>query len=350
MHNRSWLLGIVLVLIVTLVAGCSAPAQQGQKPADGEKKVAEWPTRPLTVVVQFAAGGATDMVARALAAEMQKELGQPISVVNMPGATGAVATAYVMGQPHDGYTLLGASDNIRMFQAMDLGQFSYKDFHHWIGAQGTLALAVKPDSPIKDGKDLIKFLKDKKGAATVSGSGLGSGWHVGMEMFKAVAGFDYKYVPYTGGHPAGVAAISGEVDVAATGLMEQVEFLKGQKLRALFHFSDKPAEIPGYGTVAPITDFVPEMKGKVPFGGWWGLAVPKDVPEEVLQKLDAAYQKAVNSDAFKKLCTDLNLEWTGYDRAQSDELAKKDTSLVSWTLWDVKIAKKNPEELGIPKP
>lgn len=349
MRKRSFLIGLVCLLVAVLVVGCaSTPAPE--KKGEEEEKKAEWPTKPLTCVVQFAAGGATDLVARALSAEMQKELGQPISVVNMPGATGAVATAYVMGQPHDGYTILGASDNIRMFQAMDLGQFNYKDFHHWIASQGTLCISVRPDSPIKDGNDLVKFLKDKKGAATVSGSGLGSGWHVGMEMFKANADFDYKYVPYGGGHPAGVAAIGGEVDIAATGLMEQVEFLKGDKLRPLANFSDQPVEVAGYGKVPPITDYVPELKGKVPFGGWWGIEVPKDVPEEALQKLDAAYQKAVNSDAFKKLCAELNIEWIGLDRAQSEELAKKDTSLVSWTLWDVKIAKKNPEDLGIPKP
>jgi tripartite-type tricarboxylate transporter receptor subunit TctC len=316
----------------------------------GGAALAAWPERPITVVVHFAAGGATDMVARALSAEMQKVLGQPISVVNMPGASGAVATAFVLAKPHDGYTLVGESDNIRMFQVMDLGNFNYKDFHHWIGAMGTLCISVRPDSPIKDGHDLIKFLKEKGASATVSGSGLGTGWHVGMEMLKAVVGLDYKYVPYSGGHPATVAAIGGEVDIAATGLMEQAEFIRGKKVRPLMNFSDEPVELPGYGPIPPVTDFVPEMKGLVPFGGWWGIAAPKGVPDEVLQKLDEAYKVAVNSEGFKKLCESQVMDWVGYDRAQSEELAAKDTSLVSWILWEVGVAKKNPADLGIPKP
>lgn len=91
--------------------------------------------------------------------------------------------------------------------------------------------------------------------------------------------------------------------------MEQAEFIRGKKVRPLMNFSDEPVELPGYGPVPPVTDFVPEMKGLVPFGGWWGIAAPKGVPDEVLQKLDEAYKVAVNSEGFKN-CASRRL-WTG---------------------------------------
>lgn len=347
---------VVLCLILALftLAGCSSGGnqtqQQQQAQPQEQAKTAKYPNKPITIYIQFAAGGATDQVNRALAAEMEKSLGVPVNCVNMPGATGAVATAYVMGQPHDGYSLIGNSDNIRMFQVMDLGNTSYKDLHIWTAAAGVTALCVKPDSPIKTLDDWINTMKTKGKNFTVSTSGVGNGWHISMELLKKYTGTDYKNVPYSGGRPAITACISGEVDATAAGLMEAIDFIKGKQLRVLATFNDKPIDIEGVGTVPSVGDKVPELKKYLPFGGWWGIAAPKDIPQEALDALDKAYATAVQSQTFKDFLAKQYMVWLGYDRQKSEELAKRETSAVGWLLQDLGLAKKSPESLGIPKP
>lgn len=353
--RKSFLLklaAIVTCLLVVLgaLAGCSSGTQQAQQQQQEPAKSAKYPNKPITVYIHFAAGGATDQVSRALAAEMQNALGVPVNCVNMPGATGGVATAYVMGQPHDGYSLIGNSDNVRMFQVMDLGNTSYKDLHIWTAAAGVTVLCVKPDSPIKTLDDWLNTMKTKGKNFTVSTSGVGNGWHISMEMLKNATGTDYKNVPYSGGRPAITAAISGEVDATAAGLMEAIDFIKGKQLVALATFNDKPIEIEGIGTIPSIGDKVPEIKKYLPFGGWWGIAAPKDIPQEALDALDKAYAAAVESPKFKDFLKQQYMVWLGYDRQKSEEMAKKETSFVSWLLQDLGLAKKSPDSLGIPKP
>lgn len=327
-----------LMMVGLLVVGLVSGAQ------------AAYPTRPITVIVQFGAGGATDQVNRALAAEMQQILGVPINVINMPGATGAVATAYVMGQPHDGYVWLGLSDNIRMYQVMDLGQFSYKDFHLWIAAAGVATICVKPDSPIKTMDDFIKAMKEMGKDLTLANSGIANGWHIALEMLKKEVGGDFKIVVYPSGRAAAAAAVAGETKAGIPGLMEAIDLIKGGQLKILATFNDEPIEIEGVGKVPSVAQWAPNIKKYLPFGGWWGIAVPKDVPQEVVEAIDKAYEKAVNSPKFKEFINKQAMVWLGYDRKKSEEYAARETSLVSWLLWDLKLAKKSPEDFKIPKP
>lgn len=311
---------------------------------------AAYPTRPITVIVQFGAGGATDQVNRALAAEMQRFIGVPINVINMPGATGAVATAYVMGQPHDGYVWLGLSDNIRMYQVMDLGGFSYKDFHMWIAAAGVATICVRPDSPIKTMDDFLKAMKEMGKDLTLANSGIANGWHIALEMLKKEGGGDFKIVVYPSGRAAVAAAVAGETKAGIPGLMEAIDLIKGGQLKVLATFNDEPIEIEGVGRVPTVAQWAPNIKKYLPFGGWWGIAVPKDVPEEVVKAIDAAYAKAVQSPKFKYFINKQAMVWLGYDRKKSEEYAARETSLVSWLLWELKLAKKSPESFNIPKP
>lgn len=137
---------LAMVLIVTSIAGCTS-----SKPAGPEQGKAgpKFPERPISVIVQFAAGGATDRTVRVLAAEVEKNLGVPINVTNMPGATGAVATMNVLQAPKDGYTWLGASDNIRTYAVMDLCTSTWKDWDNLVGAIGFNIIAVPVDSKYK---------------------------------------------------------------------------------------------------------------------------------------------------------------------------------------------------------
>lgn len=329
---------LVLLVMGLLVVGLAGGA------------LAAYPTRPITVIVQFGAGGATDQVNRALAAEMQQILKVPINVINMPGATGAVATAYVMGQPHDGYIWLGLSDNIRMYQVMDLGPFSYKDFHMWIAAAGVATICVKPDSPIKTMDDFIKAMKEVGKDLTLANSGIANGWHIALEMLKKEVGGDFKIVVYPSGRAAAAATVAGETKAGIPGLMEAVDLIKGGQLKILAHFNDEDIEIEGVGKIPTVAKWAPNIKKYLPFGGWWGIAVPRDVPQEVVDAIDKAYAQAVQSPKFKEFIQKQAMIYLGYDRKKSEEWAARETSLVSWLLHDLKLARRSPEDFKIPKP
>jgi len=339
---------VSLALITFAIAGCSQ--QQTNQEQANQQQTKKYPSRPLTVVVEFGAGGATDQVCRALAAEFQESLGVPVNVTNMPGATGGVATGYVMGQPHDGYTILGISDNIRSRAVLDLGTYTYKDFHMWIAAAGVPVLLVKPDSPIQTVDDWINAMKTLGEEFTVANAAIGNAWHIAVALIQKEVGGDYKIVAYGSGREAATAALRGDTKAGVGGLMEVIDLLKAGQLKALASFYDKPIEIEGVGVIPSIAEKLLGLRKYLPFGGWWGYAVPKDVPEEVVEVLDKAYNEAIQSERFKKFLDEQGMIFLGYDRKQSEELAARDTSVVSWLLYDLKLAKKSPEDFGIPKP
>lgn len=347
---RSIAVVLILMLAFSVLAGCSssqpADKEQGQK----EEAKSTYPNKPITVYIQYAAGGATDQTCRALAAEVEKEIGAPINSVNMPGATGAVATSYVLGQPHDGYSLVGMSDNIRIYQAMDLGDMSYKDFHMWIAGGGVAAICVRKDSPIKTMEDFVNKLKEKDKDFTVSTSGMGNAWHTSLEMLNKSVGGDYKVVIYNGGRPALVGCLNGEVEATVVGLMEVIEFVRSGDLRVLATFNDKSYEIEGVGSVPSVGEYAPEIKPVLPFGGWWGFGLPKDAPQEVVDAIDKAYEKAKESQKLKDFFKNNYFVYLGYGREESEKMAARETPIAQYLLWDLGVAKKDPAKFGYERP
>jgi len=314
-------------------------------------KEANWPSKDITVVVPFNPGGGTDLTSRAVADEMSKALGKNISVVNTPGASGSVGTLSVANAPHDGYTILANGFmSFVSYPVMGYAETTYRDWHIWIATFSPNVIAVKPDSKYQDIASLVKGFKENPGSVSVGTAGVGTGGHIASEVLKSALGIDYKHVPYQGGNPAIVAALSGEVEVVPQLSMEMVDMLRGGKLKGLAALTDKPLNIEGADPVPSITEAFPELASIVPLGEAFGFAVPKDTPDSVVQKIDEAFKKAMASDSVKKLATEKGVELLGYSGEESQKYVEKLASTVDWALFDGGVAKISPEKFDIKRP
>lgn len=311
---------------------------------------ADWPNRPITVLVGFGAGGFTDLLARSVANEMSKELGVNISVVNQPGASGGIAASNVLRARRDGNTWWGIADAIRMQAVMGYHPTTYRDWITFITATFEGVVSVRADSPYETFEQLLTDVRQRPGEITFGASSPGTTWHISMEIMRQYGNFDYQFVPYPGSHPAQVAAMSGEVDAVLTGLGEQIDLIRSGQLRPLAVFAKEPATIESVGQVPAITDFMPELEPYLPFSAWVGLAIPADTPADIVARMTEAYEKAVATDAVRSF-TEQNygnlVGLTGDDAAQWVE---KDTSVVSWLLWELGLATHSPETYNIPRP
>ena len=157
---------------------------------------------------------------------------------------------------------------------------------------------------------------------------------------------------YKGGKPGVLACLQGEIDVCASGLHEEIEFLKSGKLRPLASFAKDPIKIPTGEVIKPIGDFVPSLNAFAPFGGYYTLAVKKDTPVPILKKIAAAFEKACNSPGFQSILKKKFFTKDVLLGAAADKAAAAAEATTSWLLWDLKVqgVKVNPADLGIPRP
>jgi len=310
----------------------------------------KWPTRPITIYIGYAPGGGMDMMGRILSEEMRKTLGVAMPVVNMTGANSAIAMDHVYKQPKDGYTLFGISSAVSTFPATGLSKLTYKEFGMIGIVFDTLpTFSVPWDSPIKTAKDLIEGFK--KGNLTGSNSGIGGMWHVPQLIVMNTLGAKFKAVPYEGGAPSAMAVAKKEVDFGTSDLSEALTVINSKMVRPLFVFDDKPFNLEGFGVIPPITEFVPQMKDKLSAGkGFRALGYAKGIPEDRIKKLIDAFKIAMASDAVKNFGKKTLLPLNGIAGADADKVWAIQTQVQAWLLFDIKEAKKNPEELGIPRP
>lgn len=259
----------------------------------------DYPARPVTMIVPFPPGGVADIVGRPLAASMEKTLGQPVIVVNRPGAGGAIGMTYVAKSEPDGYTILMALSSISIFPVSDplQGQpapYQISDFMPiaLVTADPTV-LVVRADSPYKSVADLVAAAKANPGKINYSSSGIFGTLHVAMEMFANAAGIRLFHVPYQGGGPALTALLGGQVEALASGPAAAVGQIQGGKMRALAGWGAKRLalmpDLPTFG----------ELGYKdVEFYIWSAVVAPAAVPANVQHRLRAAVRAAVTDPLF----------------------------------------------------
>lgn len=255
----------------------------------------KFPEKPIKVLVGFSPGGTVDLGTRMLGSLMSEDLGQPVVVVNKPGAASTIALAEVAASSPDGYTL--ASFPIL---AVTLTPFFVKikydpltGFEPLMSPWGfPYAICVRQDAPYKSFKDLIEFARKNPGELSVSTPGAGTPQHVAFEWISKAEKIQYKHVPYPGGLPAATALLGGHVTVNF-GSGSHLPFLDSGQFRMLATYS--PAREPKYPDVPTLTELgydVPASRAQV-------IAAPKGVPEPVMKILENSFNKAAKHDAFK---------------------------------------------------
>jgi Uncharacterized protein conserved in bacteria len=268
---------------------------------------AAYPERPVRIVVGFSAGGSTDVVARILAKELSEELGQSFVVENKPGGGSNIAASEVARAKPDGYTLLmvavTSAINETLYRNLDFSLV--KDFAPVaLGVKVPNVLVVNPSVPAKTVKELVDYAKANPGKLAFASSGSGTSIHMAGELFKIQAGVDAMHVPYKGSAPAVTDLIGGQVHFMFDNMPSAWPHVQAGKLRALaVTTSERSKSAPDLPTMAEsgFKDF--------DVSSWFGLIAPAGTPADVVDKLNAAVQKALDKPEVQKRFTDLGAVW-----------------------------------------
>ncbi len=315
-----------------------------------KKEELPWkPTKPIQIIVPWAAGGSTDQVTRVVAGELEDHLGQKIVIVNQPGASGSVGTKSCLDAPHDGYTwTAGAAADLGGYKVLGFLDTTLDDWVLYLDVANVAVVSVNPNTPYKTFDDLLKAFKEKPGQISVATAGQSSAGHNAIEAIRKYTGIEYKHVTYDGGNPAVIATVAGETEVVTQLAVEQADMLRGKKLRALAVLADKPLELKGYGTIPSINKWIPQLKSAPNYFGIW---VPKDVPKEVIETFNILWDKVIkNSQKLKDYAAQRGAI---FDPAYGDEAKKKVFPFLQQVLWiyyDAGKAKMSPEAIGVPRP
>jgi tripartite-type tricarboxylate transporter receptor subunit TctC len=262
-------------------------------------QAARYPSRPITFVVPFAAGGAVDVSGRAMADRLGKVLGQTIIVENRAGAAGAIGSTYVAKAPPDGYTLVVTSQSTHVVNPAVNPQLTYNaetDFAP-ITLIDRLAnvLLVNASMPVKSFDEFLAHVRAHPGQWNYASSGNGSVAHLSMELLKAKLRLDITHVPYKGAGPALNDLLSGQVQMTWNNLTSNLSNITNGKLRALAVASpQRVAQLPSVPTFDELK--IPELNPT----SWTGLAAPAGTPEPILSRLYEA-MRTVLTDPTTKL-------------------------------------------------
>jgi tripartite-type tricarboxylate transporter receptor subunit TctC len=285
---------------------------------------AAFPDRPVRLIVPFAPGGASDLIARVLSSPLSQELGQPVIVENHAGANGNVGIAYVANSDPDGYKLLVASSVIFVNQLLKRpdSRDPEKDFTPIADLGGSPdALVTRTESPIVDFADLIKRAKANPGHITFSSPGIGSISQLGVELLDLRAGIELTHVPFTGAGPAAQAALAGTTDLAGVNISAVMPLIKAGKLRALvqtgakrwFELADTPTmEEAGIANAESETLQV--------------LLGPQNMPDETTDRLSKAVVKALAAPELREQLLKTGFAVSGTGSAELKQLTSREVA------------------------
>jgi tripartite-type tricarboxylate transporter receptor subunit TctC len=261
-----------------------------------------YPTRPVRIIVGFAAGGITDITARLIGQWLSSRVGQPFVIENRPGAGGNLATEAVVRARPDGYTLLQSSAP-NSFNETLYANLSFNFVRDIVPVATILrsvgVMEVNLSVPARTGPEFIAYAKANPGKISMATGGLGSGPHVFGELFKKMTGLDLLTVHYRGTGPAIPDLIGGQVQVMFDLAASSVELIRAGRLRPLGVTT--ATRIDALPDVPPIADFVPGYEASA----WQGIGAPKNTPVEIIDKLNKEINAALADPAFRARLIDL---------------------------------------------
>lgn len=311
-------LGILLstIMIVGLLSGCgSSPAEPADsKPAEDTKTTSEpaqatdkeasaadsYPDKQVTMVVPFSAGGGTDLVCRALADAAKEDFPKNISVENREGSGGAIGMLYGANAAPDGSVITMITVELTTLEPMGTGAgLTYDMFKPIIMVNSVSpAVTVRADAPWNTLEEFIEYAKTNE--VQVGNSGVGAIWHLAAADLAQKSGAQFKHVPYDGAAGAVTDLLGGHIDATTVSYAEVASQVDAGELKVLAVMSNERLEaIPDIPTCK-------EAGYDCVTGSWRGLAVPKDTPDEIVNKLYDIFLKAAQSDEFVKFMNDAN--------------------------------------------
>ncbi len=285
---------LLAVLLTAALSAAIAPAAFAQG----------FPSKPIRIICPFPPAGAVDIASRATANELQKLLGQPVTVENRPGAGGNLGGEAAAKSAPDGYTLLMNTSGIHAINPAMYSKMGFDPAKDLVPVVPLVALnnvlVANPGFKVSSVKDLIQQAKAAPGKITYASSGSGTSIHMSGELFKFMTGVDLLHIPYKGSAPAVTDLIGGQVNVMFDNIPSSLPHIKSGKLRAIATTGAKrdPA-LPDLPTIAE--SGVPGYDA----GVWFGFSVPAGTPREIVMKLNAESVKATQTPDFQKRMKDL---------------------------------------------
>jgi tripartite-type tricarboxylate transporter receptor subunit TctC len=280
------------VLVVSLLA-CLAPAE------------AQWPTKPVKIIVMWPPGGAADITCRHLQQPLSDIIGQPVVIENKSGGGGVTGTDALARSPADGHTIgmviSSHASNVALHTKLPYD--AVKDFKPiTIVTRSPNVLAVHPSTPYKSLADIIAAAKDKPGVLHYATSGNGTAQHFGIEHLKLATGIDIVHIPYRGAAPALNDLVAGQVQIGVLNIASTMPYIQSGGVRALAVTSSSRS------AMAPD---VPSMAETVPgfdFSEWFSLMAPAGVPDEIVEKIYASIAQAARAPTFTEKIKEAGME------------------------------------------
>jgi tripartite-type tricarboxylate transporter receptor subunit TctC len=282
-----------------------------------------YPSRQITLIVPFAAGGSNDVVGRAIGKKLSEAWGQPVVVENRPGAGGMIGTSAVAAAAADGYTLLLVSSTFTINPAIkkNMPFDTIKDFTPVAFiARSPLLLVASKQLPVKSARELLDLARSKPGQITYASAGLGSINQIAAELIALSARARFMHVPYKGGAPALNDLVGGHVDIYVSSLPQVLQLARDGQARALAVTSAKrTALLPDVPTLAEAG-----IAG-VDLWSWWGIVGPAGMPANVVNALNAEIGKMLTSPELSEFLTNEGAEAETMTSQQFGDLMRLET-------------------------
>ena len=270
----------------------------------------DYPSKPVRIVVPFAPGGSTDVVARILADKLGAEFKQTFVVENRAGASGNIGADVVAKAPPDGYTLLMGTTGVLAINKYLFTNMAFDPERDFVPVSYTSLitniLVVNPQVPARTVPDLVRLAQEKPGGLTFASSGAGSSTHLSGELFKSLAGVNILHIPYKGSSQALVDVIGGQVTMLFDNAPSSMPFIEQGKLRAIAVTSMK--RLPNLPDVPTIDEA--GVKGYESLS-WSGIMAPLGTPRPVIDKLNAAIERALHAEDVRRKFAALGIEAVG---------------------------------------
>jgi len=340
-------IALILVLSAFALVGCSQPA--AETPAQTEQPQTtegQFPSKNISGIVQWGAGGGTDSLMRPLASLAEKELGVSIVVENKTGGTGSIATQYVHDAAADGYTLLMGAENPQLYTMLEIIDLTYADFEPvFVIGDETVGVVVGKNSEFKSIKELIDAAIAKPGELTVATTGAGGlPWTV-TSYLTAITGATFTQVPYDSDATARTAVISGECDFTVAKVQSALEAHNAGDLVYISMLSEEKVEV--LSDIPLITEAYPEFSEYLPWGPFYGVFVKADTDPAVIQTLSTAFETAYKDPTYQEVLKQFNINPMGLTGDSAKEFLKTWQVNTAEALYKAGAITKSPEELGI---
>ena len=338
--KKQWL---ALALVLALVSGCGGGA--------GAEKA--WPGRGITIDVAYTAGGTADTANRQLAAILGELLETDISVVNITGGSGSIAGQQMSAAAHDGRTWLGdVAHTVSGWRCLKYADLGWEDFYGFYAATSPYVLFVAGDSPYQSCGELFDAIKADP-RMRWGNAGLGSINHLTGQLMLDTLGLSGSSVPYDGGRAAAVKVVAKEVAWSWCGASDILDLAQSGDIRILGVCDAAPLPVESakgrYEAPSMLTDY-PELESLQGLL-YWGFRIPRDTPAQVVAELRAAFEQAVETEAWKEFCASKSLTSVCVTGEASDEMCARLESIYTWGLYDLGMTAEgvSPADLNIPR-